>query len=120
MSNRKRYIKLGLVLCALLPAHAEAAPCKVSISPAGGSVFAGGVIQFTAIVEPSGCSQLVSWTATAGSLGGGLFTAPSASPGPKIVTVRARQLEAPYASGIVTVTVRYSQKSPVKPIKPLK
>jgi hypothetical protein len=114
----KLQLKIGLVLSMLFPARACTTPCKVIISPGSAHIIQGMAVKFTAFVKPSSCSQALSWTASAGSINGGLFTAPPIL-GVETMTavVSAQQVEDPHAIGSATVIIRKTGKAPVKPPK---
>jgi hypothetical protein len=88
---------------------------SVSISPTTATVGSNGTQLFTATVANT-LNQAVNWTTTAGSISGGLFTAPAVST-VSTITVTATSVAVPSQSGSAKVQILPSSVTPSGPIQ---
>jgi hypothetical protein len=86
-------------------------PISVTVSPTSATVSSGGTRGFTATVANT-TNQAVTWTATAGTISAGLFTAPVVSTN-TTVTVTASSVAAPSKTASATVTVQAPAPLPI-------
>jgi hypothetical protein len=85
---------------------------SVTVSPA----TATGSTTFTAVVNGTNSpAQGVTWSATGGTINGGVFTAPAATQSVQTITVTATSVQDPTKSGTATVTIAAAVVTPPPP-----
>jgi hypothetical protein len=84
----------------------------VSVNPASVTMAGNATQQFTPTVTGTGAfSTAVTWSASAGQVSSGLFTAPAATSSAQTITVTATSVADPTKFGTATVTIAAAQPS---------